>query len=101
MESDRVSNDARSCQKSVDLSDDQKEDNRHPQRVCPIIELRKRNQNRRDIANDVSDVRNDPEERESEPDQKAKLQALFYIVVQELVSFSFIGRPFATRARPK
>ena len=72
MESDRVSNDARSCQKSIDLSDDQKEDNRHPQRVCPIIELRKRNQNRRDIANDVSDVRNDPEERESEPDQKAK-----------------------------
>ena len=45
---------------------------RHPQRVDPVIELGKGDQDGGDIAHDVSDVRNDPEERESEPDQKAK-----------------------------
>src|SRR5271154_4399309 len=40
----------------------------------PIVELGERDEDRRDVADDVSDVRDDSKKRESEANQKPELQ---------------------------
>src|SRR6201987_379937 len=40
----------------IDLSDDQKKDDGNPKWMNPIIELRKGDKNRRNVANDIADI---------------------------------------------